>query len=113
MIEARRATTDDEREAIYRFRYSVYVNEMGRYTASADHARRRLVDPEDQRSWNFYASENGEIVASNRVTWGGAGSSARQIAQYGLTPFLEELPADLLCVGERTMVGAAHRGTTL
>ena len=113
MIEVRRATTDDELEAIYRFRYSVYVEEMGRYSTSADHDRRRLVDPEDRRSWNFYASDNDEIVASNRVTWGGVGFSSRQIDHYGLVPFLDELPPDLLCVGERTMVAASHRGTTV
>jgi CRP-like cAMP-binding protein len=113
MIEVGRATTDDELEAIYRFRYSVYVEEMGRYSTTADHDRHRLVDPEDRRSWNFYASDNDEIVASNRVTWGGVGFSARQIDHYGLAPFLDELPPELLCVGERTMVAASHRGTTL
>ena len=34
---------------MYRFRYSVYVEEMGRYQDSADHAGRRLVEPDDER----------------------------------------------------------------
>ena len=38
-IEIRTADTDEEREAVYRFRYAVYVEEMGRYRATADHAR--------------------------------------------------------------------------
>ena len=29
-LEVRIATTDDEREAVYRFRYDVYVQELGR-----------------------------------------------------------------------------------
>ncbi len=32
------AQTDEEKEAVYRFRYTVYVEEMGRYQDSADHA---------------------------------------------------------------------------
>jgi hypothetical protein len=111
MIEIRRATTTEEREAIYRFRYSVYVEEMGRYTATADHTHRRLVDPEDEHSWNYFAHDGSAVLASHRVTWGGLGFSARQIDQYDLRPFLGELPVRVLFVGERTMVAAAHRGT--
>jgi hypothetical protein len=113
MIEIRRATTDEEKEGVYRFRYSVYVEEMGRYNATADHAHKRLVDPEDDCSWNFYAHDGTNVVATNRVTWGVHGFSARQIEQYRLAPFLAELPARVLFVGERTMVAAAYRGTTL
>ena len=40
-----RADTDEDREAVYRFRYSVYVEEMGRYQDTADHEGKRLVDP--------------------------------------------------------------------
>ncbi len=43
------AESAEEKEAVYRFRYSVYVEEMGRYQQSADHAGRRLVEPEDER----------------------------------------------------------------
>jgi hypothetical protein len=113
MIETRRAITTEEKEAVYRFRYSVYVEEMGRYQATADHVRKRLVDTEDDRSWNYFAHDGREVVASNRITWGPQGFSARQIEQYGLAPFLAELPATMLAVGERTMVGAAHRGSTV
>ena len=45
------AETDEQKEAVYRFRYTVYVEEMGRYQGSADHAGRRLVEPEDDQ-WN-------------------------------------------------------------
>ena len=113
MINIRMATTTEEREAIYRFRYSVYVEEMGRYTATADHDHRRLVDPEDEYSWNYFAHDGSAVVASHRCTWGGHGFSARQVAQYGLEPFLDELPARVLLVGERTMVAATHRGTNV
>ena len=41
------ATTRDDREAIYRFRYRIYVEEMGRYGSIADHQGKRLVEDDD------------------------------------------------------------------
>ena len=45
------------------------------------------------------------------MTWGGDGFSARQIDQYQLAPFLAEIPAELMAVGERNSVLPAYRGT--
>ena len=33
------AQTEEEKQAIYRFRYDVYVEEMGRYGSAADHEK--------------------------------------------------------------------------
>ena len=43
------AETEEEKEAVFRFRYDVYVEEMGRYGAVADHEHRLLFEPEDDR----------------------------------------------------------------
>lgn len=83
-LEIRVAATDEEREAVYRSRYGVYVEELGRYHTAADHDRRRLTDSEDEHSWIVYASDGRDVVGSLRVTWGGHGFSARQIARYQL-----------------------------
>jgi CRP-like cAMP-binding protein len=45
------------------------------------------------------------------MTWGGDGFSQRQVDQYQLTPFLAEIPAELMGVGERITVLPAYRGT--
>ena len=77
------AETDEQKEAVYRFRYSVYVEEMGRYQGSADHAGRRLVEPDDDQSWIFYArADDGEVVGTARLSWGGNGFTERQIEEY-------------------------------
>jgi hypothetical protein len=108
------AVTEDQKEAVYRFRYTVYVEEMGRYQDRADHAGRRLVEPEDDQSWIFYArADDGEIVGTARLSWGGNGLSERQIDEYSLGPFLAELPGEHVAVGERLMVKPALRGTGL
>lgn len=104
------AVTIEEREAVFRFWYSVYVAEMGRYRAAADHQHRQLRGPEDDTSRIFYARDGDEVVAACRFSWGGDGFTDRQVVQYQLEPFLRELPHELLLVGERTMVAASHRG---
>ena len=107
------AETPEQREAVFQFRYSVYVEEMGRYQDTADHANRRLVEPEDDHSLIFFATDGADVVATARLTWGGDGFSERQIRQYSLEPFLDELPAAVMAVGERAMVEPQHRGTGL
>jgi hypothetical protein len=108
------AETDEQKEAVYRFRYSVYVEEMGRYQGTADHAGRRLVEPDDELSWIFYAcTDDGEVVGTARFSWGGSGFTERQVEEYGLGPFLAELPPEQIGLGERVMVKAELRGTGL
>jgi hypothetical protein len=109
-----RADTDEDKEAVYRFRYSVYVEEMGRYHDTADHVGKRLVEPDDELSWIFYArDDSGEVVGTARLSWGGAGFTDRQIEEYGLAPFLAELPVEHVALGERVMVRPDLRGTGL
>lgn len=104
------AREPDEVRAIQRLRYEVYVEELGRYRLLADHDEHLLVEPEDTHSWLPYAADDGHVVATSRLTWGRHGFSDRQVDQYELHPWLAELPADLLMVGERTTVRSSYRG---
>lgn len=104
--------TQAEREAVYRLRYDVYVEEMGRYRSVADHKRRMLYEDVDEQSRISYVEIDGEFVATARLTWGGDGPlPQRMIDQYNLAPFLAELPASAIAVGERAMVRPHLRGT--
>ncbi len=108
------AETADEKRAVYRLRYDVYVEEMGRYQSVADHKQRMLYEDCDEQSRIRYAAIDGEVVATARLTWGGDGPlPQRMIDQYGLAPFLAELPASAIAVGERAMVRPHLRGTDL
>jgi hypothetical protein len=110
VIEMGLAIGPAEREAVFRFWYSVYVEEMDRYRDVADHASRMLRGPEDERSLIFCAKDGDEVVAACRWSWGADGFTDRQIAQYQLEPFLRSLPHEVMIIGERTMVAASHRG---
>ena len=108
------AETDEEKAAVYRFRYDIYVTEMGRLSQVADHDRKMLVEPQDATARIFYAAVDGEVVATSRFSWGGdAPFSERLIELYSLAPFLAELPADAIAVGERGMVKPALRGSPI
>ncbi len=110
------AESDEERREVFRLRYDVYVEEMGRYQDAADHAERLFREPEDEQSVLFYAreEESGRVVGTSRLTWGGHEPfPERMVSQYGLEPFLAELPAEALAVGERGMVVPRLRGSDL
>jgi len=108
------AETEEEKLAVYRLRYEIYVAEMGRYQGTADHERRLLVEPEDETARIFYGAPEGEVVATSRMSWGGdAPFSARQIEQYQLAPFLTEVPPEAIVVGERAMVMPRLRGSPI
>ena len=108
------AQSDEEKEAVYRFRYDVYVEEMGRYQGIADHARRRFREPEDDTARIFYAAVDGQVVATSRFNWGGdAPFTARLVEHYRLAPFLAEIPAGAMAVGERGMVKPELRGSPI
>lgn len=63
---ARRVETADEREALYRFRYDVYVDEH-QMTSDADHERRWLYDAYDDEAVSYALfEEDGSIVGSLR-----------------------------------------------
>lgn len=65
MEELRTAGTDDERQSIYRFRYRVFAQHLGRLDLDGlDHANRTLADPLDPSSRHFYYGEPGAPVAS-------------------------------------------------
>jgi predicted GNAT family N-acyltransferase len=106
------AKTEAEREAVYRLRYDVYVEEMGRYHSVADHVHRRFVEPEDNASHILYAELDGEVVATARTSWASA-ISERQIEHYQLQPFLDVIPLEAVAVGERAMVVSRLRGTSI
>jgi len=111
-LQIRVAETEEEKRAVYRLRYDIYVEEMGRYQTVADHKNRMLYEDVDEQSRISYATLDGEVVATGRLTWGGDGPfPQRMIDQYSLAPFLAEIPREAMAVGERAMVRPHLRGS--
>jgi hypothetical protein len=66
MIEIRAATTPTELMEVYRFRYRVYVEELGRAGYYADHRRKILTDPLDETGTVLAAWDEGQVVGTIR-----------------------------------------------
>ena len=114
-IRIKPVETEEERAGVYRLRYEVYVEEMGRYRSVADHDKAQLVEPEDATARLFCGTDDdGAVVATMRVNWGGdAAFNERIVEQYDLQPFLDRIPAEQIIVGERFMVAKRYRGSDL
>lgn len=69
-IETRLVEEPAELLEVFRFRYRVYVEEMGRVQQYADHLDRTIQEPLDQGAANFGAYEGRVLVGVVRVNWG-------------------------------------------
>ncbi len=105
------ARTAEEREAIYRLRYEIYVEAQQLFVDAADHARRQLHDADDPGARLYYAEADGEVVGTLRVHWGGDGPfSPGLVAPYDLERFSDVVPPKRMVVLTRFMVRADLRG---
>ena len=68
-IQIKLVTLPQEREEIYSFRYSIYVEEMGRVQFYADRTNKRICEPLDNNCRLFAAYDNGEIVGTIRTNF--------------------------------------------
>lgn len=70
-IEIRKVRTESEANAVFRFRYQVYVEELGRTQRHADHAARAVEEPLDACANLFCAYDGARLVGTVRTnyTW--------------------------------------------
>ncbi|MDT8902827.1 cyclic nucleotide-binding domain-containing protein [Anaeroselena agilis] len=61
------AVTSKEKEKVYRLRYQIYVEEMGRRLSHVNHRRRLLYDDMDDWGLLFYARSGKEYVGTVRL----------------------------------------------
>ncbi|MDH3976528.1 MAG: cyclic nucleotide-binding domain-containing protein [Deltaproteobacteria bacterium] len=63
------ARTVEELQAIYRFRYTIYVEELKRQIGGVDHKRRMVHDEEDEKEGavHLYAGTVDEIIGTLRI----------------------------------------------
>lgn len=110
-LSIRIASTAAEREAIYRFRYDIYVREMGKVRLEqADHGRGWLKDDADDQATLYGAyAEDGSVIGTLQVIGGETGipDAFRQLPHF--EQFLT-LPPSALSFTGRLMVAPGRRG---
>jgi hypothetical protein len=65
-IHFRVANTPEQKQAIYAFRYKIYIQEMGKTITDVDHENKLLKDDRDDHSVQFYLEDEDGIVACLR-----------------------------------------------
>lgn len=106
------ASTPDERERIFRFRYRIYVQEMGKQPSYADHVNSRLCDDMDNDAAAIgYAAAGDEIIATIRWNQGTAKTIPERWKKiYALDRFSRYAP-EALGFSSRLMLAPAWRGS--
>ncbi len=64
------AATDEEKAEIYRLRYRIYIEEMGRDPISTDHENKLLFDDMDRWAHLIYAKVGNEYIGTMRINMG-------------------------------------------
>lgn len=106
------AQTTAEKEAVYRFRYDVYVREMGKVRmAQVDHGRGWLREDSDELATIFVARAGDDVIGTLRSL-----SGARHIPDaFRALPHFSQfaaLPPEALSFSGRLMVAPGQRGST-
>ena len=111
-IEINVATTDAERDAIYRLRYEVYVEEMHIFGDVADHERRMLIDANDADARLLYATIDGEYVGTVRLNLGKDAPFSDEFEQtYNFERFRPAATDDQMMALTRFIVKGGFRGS--
>lgn len=108
------ATTEQELTASYQLRYRVYVECMGRLKDKSNHQLKELRDEYDDHARAVIAVKDGEPIGTLRLFWGEDKPFTQSLIEaYHLSPFLEKLEQQQICIVERLMVDDKHRGSSV
>jgi Cyclic nucleotide-binding domain/Acetyltransferase (GNAT) domain len=107
------AETEEEREAVFSFRYSVYAQELGRKLGNADHGRERVHDEEDDKPYTtlLYTDDGaGRLTGTIRIRrWEPGEVPPKDWETFSMDRFdgLREMPTAEI---GRLMIEPGHRG---
>lgn len=106
------ATTNDEKEAIYKFRYQVYIEEMGKPLESADHVNGLIHDSTDDRSVLIYVQINSTIIGTSRLTIAKAANFPHSLQKiFSMDKFQNLYPQTDLSLATKLAIKAEYRGS--
>jgi len=112
--QIRIAETDEERRAIFAFRYRVYIEEMGKPYKNADHENKLLTDELDDCATLLYVETDNEIIGTVRINWG---CEEKVMSFYNnldlALPYFSHFPSNLFSFNSRLMTSLAYRNTLL
>ena len=108
------AESEEDRQAVYRLRYELYVEDQDLFQEEADHEHRWLYDSYDAKATILMAESEGKIVATMRAIWGAVvpfAEATREEYDLGLFDGVVD-EADIM-VMSRLLVRKEFRGTMI
>ena len=110
-MESYIATTQEELEKVYAFRYDVFVAEQGKRISHADHLKKLLVDPIDAVADQICVADNtGAMIGSLRAVRGLQNATQSMWRNYSLEEFATYPPEKFSFTG-RLFVLPERRGS--
>ena len=111
-IRIREAKAADAAQAVFRLRYEVYVEELGREQRHADHARRLIEEPLDASGHVLVASDGTRAVGTLRINYARHGQLSEYAALYEMARIGPAYPA-YTSVVTKLLVALDYRNTSL
>ncbi len=111
--QIRIAAGPKDREAVYAFRYQIYVEEMGKQLGYADPSQKMLLDDLDEMAHHYLVEQDGKIIATARLNYATEtpfGDHWRQLYQLA---HWDEFPAEAISMSSRLMVAPEWRGSSV
>jgi N-acyl-L-homoserine lactone synthetase len=105
-LKAFLARSEEEREGIYRFRYRIYVEELGLSPLEADHEAKRLADAHDPVGLSYGLMEDGgNVVGSLRcICMADVPDLASFVTKFAMEPAIRAFGVAALATTSRFML---------
>lgn len=104
-IHVSKAETEEQRQAVYRFRYRIYVEELEWEPPSVDHENRLLRDALDPLAQSYLLESDGEPVGTLRLLYLSRLADAGKLREkYALGPVLNSFQPDEVMFSSRFML---------
>lgn len=114
MAKVMLATTPQEKERIYQFRYRVYVEEMRKQPREANHSQKTLTDAFDDTAMLFYITQGEEIIATLRRNFLDSSPLSESLDRgLVISRFASAFPFSALSLSSRLMVAPAWRNLAM
>jgi hypothetical protein len=112
VVTAHIATTQEERRAIQAFRYSIYVEELGKTVVNADHTHKRIADAADNadNAVLIYTGSVADITGSVRIEFFGPGEVPKAVRNRFSMDRFEDIDLHGVSVSSRMTVDRSLRG---
>ncbi|MDX1933508.1 MAG: hypothetical protein SFU56_12935 [Capsulimonadales bacterium] len=112
-IAIRIAQSDEDRAAVYRFRYEVYVEELGWKQHYANHERRKVEEPLDATGVIVAAFQGDEVVGTVRRNFGLTCDLGYYLELCEMAKYAGDAYPRQVSMTTKMLVAAAHRNSLL